>query len=86
MCCACFNVPRMSVMVQIRNMPDAMHRTLKARAAQEGKSLSDYILAELRRTAERPTLAEMLERLKSHPPENPIPTPTEVIREERDSR
>ena len=86
MCCTCFNVLNMSVMVQIRHMPDEMHRTLKARAALEGKSLSDFILAELRRTTERPTLAEMLERLKSHPAENPIPTPTQVIREDRDSR
>ncbi len=86
MCSTCFNVQHMSKMVQIRNMPEQMHRTLKARAAREGQSLSDFILAELRRTTERPTLAEMLERLKSHPPENPIPTPTQVIREERDSR
>lgn len=76
----------MSVMVQIRHMPDEMHRTLKARASKEGKSLSDYILEELRRTAERPTLAEMLERLKSRSAENPSPSPTELIREERDAR
>lgn len=76
----------MSVMVQIRHMPDEMHRTLKARASKEGKSLSDYILEELRRTAERPTLAEMLERLKSRSAENPSPSPTELIREERDTR
>jgi antitoxin FitA len=82
----CFNVLHMSIMVQIRNMPDEMHRTLKARAAKEGKSLSDFILAELHRTTERPTLAEMLERLKGDPAENPIPTPTQVIREDRDSR
>ena len=76
----------MSVMVQIRNMPDEMHRILKARAASEGKSLSDFILAELRHTTERPTLAEMLERLKTRSAENPVPTPTQVIREERDGR
>lgn len=76
----------MSVMVQIRNMPDEMHRILKARAALEGKSLSDFILAELRHTTERPTLAEMLERLKTRSAENPVPTPTQVIREERDGR
>lgn len=76
----------MSVTVQIRNMPDEMHRTLKARAAREGKSLSDYILEELCRTTERPTLAEMLERVKSRSAENPSPSPTELIREERDTR
>jgi plasmid stability protein len=76
----------MSKMVQIRNMPDEMHRVLKSRAAREGKSLSDYLLAELHRTAERPTLAEMLERLEHRPAENPTPTPTQAIREDRDSR
>jgi antitoxin FitA len=76
----------MSKMIQLRHVPDAIHRTLKARAASEGKSLSDYILEELRRTTERPTLAEMLERLKSRSAENPSPTPTELIREERDMR
>lgn len=83
--CTCFNLLRMS-MIQIRNVPAALHRKLKSRAALEGKSLSDYLLNEVSRIAERPTLAEMLERLKSHPAENPIPTPTQVIREERDSR
>lgn len=85
MCCTCFNVPHMS-MIQIRNVPEGLHRKLKSRAAIEGKSLSDYLLDEVRRIAERPTLAEMLERLKSHSAEDPIPTPTQVIREERDSR
>jgi antitoxin FitA len=86
MCGTCFNVLRMSKMIQIRNVPEEMHRTLKARAAKEGKSLSDYILEELQRTTARPTLAEMLERLKSRSAENPSPTPTELIREERDRR
>ena len=76
----------MSVMVQIRNMPDELHRVLKSRAAKEGKSLSDYLLGELRRTAEVPTLAEMFERLEQRSAEDPIPTPTQAIREERDSR
>ena len=42
----------MSKMVQIRNMPDAVHRTLKARAALAGVSLSDYLLADSRRAIE----------------------------------
>ena len=53
----------MSVMIQIRNVPDHLHRTLKVRAAKAGMSLSDYLLDEVRRVAERPTLEEMLERL-----------------------
>ena len=41
----------MSVMIQIRNVPDDLHRTLKARAAKAGMSLSDYLLDEVRRVA-----------------------------------
>jgi antitoxin FitA len=46
-------------MIQLRNVPDALHRRLKARAAMAGMSLSDYLLAEIREIAERPTLAEL---------------------------
>jgi plasmid stability protein len=53
----------MSKTVQIRNVPDALHRILKARAAMAGRSLSDYLLAEIKEIAERPTLAELQERL-----------------------
>ena len=53
----------MSRMVQLRNVPDALHRTLKARAAMAGMSLSDYLLSEIRHVAERPTLVELRERL-----------------------
>jgi len=75
----------MSKMIQIRNVPDELHRKLKARAALEGKSLSDYLLAEVRRSAERPTLAEMMERLaRRSPVRTPLP-PAAVVREARDS-
>lgn len=50
-------------MIQIRNVPDALHRTLKRRAADAGQTLSDYLLAELERLAERPTRNEMLARI-----------------------
>lgn len=53
----------MSRMVQIRNVPDALHRKLKVRAAEAGQTLSDYLLAELERRAARPTRDEMLRRL-----------------------
>ncbi len=55
----------MSVMVQIRNVPDEVHRKLKARAALAGLSISDYLLQELERTLKRPTREELLERLRS---------------------
>ena len=53
----------MSKMIQLRNVPDVLHRTLKARAAMAGMSLSDYLLAEIKEVADRPTLAELRERL-----------------------
>ena len=53
----------MSRMIQLRNVPDTLHRTLKIRAAMAGMSLSDYLLAEIRQVAERPTLDELRERL-----------------------
>ncbi|CAA9515008.1 MAG: hypothetical protein AVDCRST_MAG45-2152 [uncultured Solirubrobacterales bacterium] len=53
----------MSKMIQVRNVPDDVHRRLKVRAASEGRSPSDYLLAEMDRVAPRPTLAEMGKRL-----------------------
>jgi antitoxin FitA len=85
MCCTCFNVLHMSKMVQIRNMPDDMHRTLKARAAAQSLSLSDYMLQELRKSAEVPTMAEMLERIRNRPPVEPFSS-EEAVRAERDTR
>jgi plasmid stability protein len=73
-------------MIQIRNVPDSLHRQLKSRAALAGMSLTDYLLAELRRMAERPSLAEMRERLENRPPTDPVPSPEEAIRAERDAR
>ncbi len=50
----------MPSMIQIRNVPDALHRELKVRAAQTGMTLSDYLLAELQALAARPTMREWL--------------------------
>jgi len=65
MCSTCSNVDRMSVMIQIRNVPEDLHRRLKARAAMAGMSLSDYLLKEISAVAERPTMEEMRQRLAS---------------------
>jgi plasmid stability protein len=73
-------------MVQIRDVPDAVHRELKSRAALAGLSLSDYLLAELKRTLERPTREELLARIARRPPVRLSRTPAELVREERDSR
>ena len=58
----------MSKMIQIRHVPDALHRKLKARAATQGISLSDYIKRELKLIAEQPTLDEWFERVSKHKP------------------
>ena len=76
----------MSNMIPLRHVPDVLHRTLKARAAKAGMSLSDYLLAEIRRIAERPTLDEIRERLRRHGPVTLPVSAAEMIRQERDSR
>ena len=76
----------MSKMIQLRNVPDALHRTLKARAAMAGMSLSDYLLAEIREIAERPTLAELRERLHRRKPVAAQLDTARLVREECESR
>ena len=76
----------MPKMIQIRNVPDALHRKLKARAALSGMSLSDYLLAEIRQGAERPTLEEMKKRLGGRTPVVPAVSPANAVRAERDGR
>jgi antitoxin FitA len=76
----------MSKMIQVRDVPNHVHGTLKARAAREGMSLSDFLKRELERVAERPTMREWLERTQQA---KPIPTKrsaAQIIREMRDTR
>jgi plasmid stability protein len=74
--------------LQIRNVPDDIKRVLKARAAAAGQSLSEYALAELRRSAERPTFAELTERIRARGgPMRPLmPSAADILRAERDAR
>ena len=74
----------MSVMIQIRNVPEDLHRVLKSRAALAGMSLSDYLLDEVRRIAERPTMAELQARLAQLPVTKLSISPEQAVREERD--
>jgi plasmid stability protein len=76
----------MSAMIQIRNVPDELHRRLKARAALSGLSLSDYLLQEIRQTAERPTIEELRARLQSRTASMLTPQPAKAVRAERDRR
>ena len=75
-----------STMVQIRNVPPDFHRRLKARAALEGMSMSDYILREVGKALERPTRAEVLERLRNRPVRRLKRNAADMIRAERDAR
>ena len=76
----------MSKMIQLRNVPDVLHRRLKARAAMAGMSLSDYLLSEIKEIAERPTLAEMRERLRQREPVRVELDTVRILREEREAR
>jgi plasmid stability protein len=76
----------MSKMVQLRNMPDALHRKVKARAAMAGMSLSDYLIAEIKHSAERPTLAEFREGLHRRGPVSVPINAARLVREEREAR
>jgi len=73
----------MSKMIQLRHVPDELHRTLKVRAALEGLSLSDYLLKEVRRIAERPTLEDLRRRLERRPRVVTRIPPAQAVRAER---
>lgn len=76
----------MSKMIQLRNVPDDIHKVLKSRAALAGKSLSDYLIEEIQRHTEYPTLEELRRRLRTRTRVRPTVPPAQMIREERDSR
>jgi antitoxin FitA len=76
----------MSKRIQLRNVPDALHRSLKARAATAGMSLSDYLLGEVKEIAEKPTLAELRERLHRRKPVSAQIDTALLVREEREAR
>ena len=73
-------------MIQIRDVPDRVHSTLKARAAREGMSLSDFIKRELERTAERPSVREWLEGTRQAKPIRGKQSAAKAIRELRDEQ
>lgn len=73
-------------MIQVRNVPESVHATLKSRAAREGMSLSDFIKRELERVAERPTMQEWLERTQEAKPIAGKKTAAQIIRALRDEQ
>lgn len=76
----------MSKMIQIRHVPDSLHRRLRARAAMAGMTLSDYLRQQLERSAEQLTPAELRERLATMPRTVVREKPADAVRRERDSR
>ncbi len=73
-------------MIQIRNVPDPMHRELKARAARAGMTLSDYLMDLIRQAATRPELDVLIGRVRERSRVYPEETPAEAVRAERDAR
>lgn len=76
----------MSKMIQIRNVPDAVHATLKSRAALAGQPLTEFLLAEIRRVAERPTPEELADRLRQRARVRLRTSPAKAVRAGRDRR
>ena len=81
-----FHTNFMKPMLQIRNVPEPLHRRLKARAAIEGVSMSHFVLRAIERALARPSRQELLEAIRSRPQVHLDPTPAEVLREERGLR
>jgi antitoxin FitA len=73
----------MAKMIQLRHVPDELHRILKVRAALEGLTLSDYLLREVRRIAERPTLDDLRRRLEQRSRADARIRPAPAVRAER---
>lgn len=82
----CDNVVRMTKMIQIRNVPDELHREAKARAARAGMSLSDFLLREVRRALAAPPMEELLARREQRGRVDVGEDPAAAVRDERDSR
>ena len=72
--------------IQVRNVPDALHRRLKARAALEGVSMSQYVMWQIERSLARPSRRETLDAIRREPPLILDPSPADVLREERAAR
>ena len=70
-------------MIQVRNVPDEIHRELKVRAARKGVSLSDYVLELARRDVGRPTVEEWLARVREKTPVHSSVSSAEIILEGR---
>ena len=73
-------------MIQIRNVPDSLHRRLKARAAMEGVSMSLYVLRQIEKALARPSRQELVQAIREQPEVVLERSPADVLREEREVR
>lgn len=76
----------MSKMIQLRNVPDDIHRALKIKATEAGMSLSDFLIREVTHIARRPSLEEVFARIKQHDPVILSEDSAVAVRAERESR
>jgi hypothetical protein len=76
----------MSRMIQLRHVPEALHRQLKARAAMAGLPLSDYLIREVQKISELPTAEELRARLRTRSRYTGRVSPSDAVRQERDQR
>ena len=75
-----------TVMVQLRNFPEPLHRIVKARAAMAGMSLSEYLISTITQAEEGPTVEELRERLRKREPVSVPISGAEAVRQEREAR
>ena len=73
-------------MIQICNVPEVLDRRLKARAAMEGVSMSQYVMRRIERALERSSRGDLLAAIDRQPELAPEPPPADVLRAERDAR
>lgn len=83
--CTCDSIPGMTTTIQIRHVPEELHRALKIRATQRGMTLSDYLLAEIEQVATKPTLGELMDRLAREERIELDEPPAAIIRRHRDA-
>ena len=83
---ASVHVRQMNKTIQIRNVPAALHKRLRMRAAAEGVSMSHFVLREIERALDHPSRQELLVAIRSQPEVELDPSPVDLLREERDRR
>ncbi|MEA2421014.1 MAG: antitoxin FitA [Thermoleophilaceae bacterium] len=73
-------------LLQIRNVPDHLHRALKERAAREGTTMSELVLRDLPRIAQKPSAEQVIARIRSREPVRGLNSTADLIRRDRESR